>query len=260
MKVKKKYLIFFAILFFYLIITFFLFRKQILNDYFISEYIVIDPSTAWKYKDGKWQDIDSFNEINMHSFHTYVNQDKMGIYNIVYNNKFYLFDKNKKSVRYNGSLFAYNGNMKIDVIQFKSEDLDTSDTQVIDKVIKENQVKFFDLNKMSGNKIKVDIDHDGTLEKIYTMYNVFSNTAKEESIYAFVFILKEDKIHYLYKKKAKSDTMYETMCTPYMQNIIDINKDNNYEFIVGCEYFNNLGTCNLLYDSQKNKFKVLKSC
>lgn len=257
MKDKKKYMIVFSILLIYLLIIFLWNGKRIIKDHFVTSYIMISPSTQWKYEKGSWNTVTNVVEYSMKQFDTYVDGKTFGSYNVTYNNKFYLFTDKRESIRYNGNLIAVRGSLPIDVLSFKEEIIDPT-TPIVSEVLKEKNIKA-SLDAIKVRLVSMDIDNDKKLENIYVMNNVFY--AKEgENSFALAFIIDDGKRVYIYEKIENAVRTLE-MCVPYIQNMIDIDRDKNYEIIMGCEYFSNNGTCHNLYNNKTNQYKsIIKSC
>lgn len=255
MKKNKKYIIIISILIIYLISMVFIFNKDLFINKKDKLYLMVSPDTRWIYEKGNWNNIDDVTQYSMKEFNTFVNSEFYGKYSLVYNDKFYLFDENKKSQKYQGDLIAYRGSLPIDIIKFEQQKVGVND-EFIQKVINDNdlQNKFTEVYTWF---VRIDIDNDGEFESIYTIDNTFS--INQEKIFGIIFIVDDYKIKYLYKNIDDGEYPYKN-CKPYLKNIIDLNKDKNYEFIVSCENYGNSGTCNNLFDSKKNDYKILKSC
>ncbi len=257
MKDKRKYIIVFIILAIYLLIVFLFNGKNIIRENFDSSYMMISPSTQWKFSKGNWTSVTNVVEYSMKSFKTYVNSKPFGNYNVTYNDKFYLFDDKRNSTHYNGKLLALRGTVPIDVIDFKEETIEIS-MPIIKEVLLERKIKA-SLETIRARKIEIDLDNDKEKEQIYTIYNVF-NAKEGENSFAVIFIVNDNKKEYIYEKIEKYENTL-TMCTPYIQNIIDIDKNKKYEIIMGCEYFSNNGTCHNLYNNNTKKYEsIIRNC
>lgn len=257
MKDKKKYIIVFIVLVIYLLIIFLWNGKKLIKENFVTSYLMISPSTQWKYEKGTWNIATNIVEYSMKRFDTYVDGKPFGSYNVTYNNKFYLFNDKRESIHYDGDLIAVRGSLPIGVLSFKEENINPS-APIVSEVLKEKKIKA-SLDTIRVRSISLDIDNDKNLENIYVMNNVF-NAKEGENSFALVFIIDDEKRVYIYEKIEDSvETL--TMCVPYIQNVIDIDQDKNYEIIMGCEYFSNNGTCHNLYDNKINQYKnIIKSC
>ncbi|MDD3340781.1 MAG: hypothetical protein PHN72_01070 [Bacilli bacterium] len=257
---KKKYVILFIILGIYLVILFLMFGlKEFRNKHF-EAFLMVSPSTRWQFTGGEWVDVKDPKAYNNLDFDVYNDNTFLGKFNVVYNEKFYLFDQKKISQKYTGNMLAYRGNRDIDIIKYDEEQIDTEDTSIIQKVLNENEIKY-SAEKVSGTKTKLDVNNDGKQETIYVITNVFNNdVTQSDSIFGMSFIIEENHIDYLYKRIDIYENMIKDMCRPTLHSIIDIDKDKKYEFIMSCSYFSQKGTCNSMYDNQENKYEILKGC
>lgn len=257
MKEKKKYIIVFVILAIYILIIFLTNGKNIIRENFDSVYMMISPSTQWKFEKGNWTIATNIVDYSLKSFHTYVDNKPFGNYNVTYNNKFYLFDDKRNSIKYDGNLIAIRGSIPIDIINFKDEKIEPS-IEVVSNALKEKNINA-SIENIRVRKIEIDLDNDRQTENIYITSNVFYAKENEDS-FALVFIVENNQIVYIYEEIEKYIKTLE-MCTPYIQNIIDIDKDKKYEIVMGCEYFSNNGVCHNLYDNKTNRYKnLLKNC
>lgn len=257
MKDKRKYIIVFVILAIYLIIVFLFNGKNIIRENFDSSYMMISPSTQWKFETGNWTSVTNVVEYSMKSFKTYVNSKPFGEYNVTYNDKFYLFDDQRNSTHYNGNLLALRGTVPIDVIEFEDQEINPS-IPIIKEALLEKKINT-SLENVRARKIEIDLDNDMEKEQIYTVGNVF-NAKNGENSFALIFVVDDNKKEYIYEKIEKYEKTL-TMCTPYIQNIIDIDKDKEYEFIMGCIYFSNNGTCHNLYNNKTKKYEsIMRNC
>lgn len=257
MQDKKKYIIVFIILGIYVIGVFLLFGKDIMKSKMYTSYLMVSPTTRWKFVKGHWSDAGKVSDYSLKPFEVYVGNKKFGTYNLTYNDKFYLFDNDRNPQLYDGNLIAYWGSLSMEVIDFQSEKVTQSDAPIIQKVLKENKLNI-SLDKLNMWKVEIDIDNDGKKEILYAVDNLFKENGETSAI-AFLFILDDGKITYLHKKIESNKSTY-SLCSPYVSNIIDIDKDKQYEIIMGCVYYSDRGTCHNLFDNKKNKYELLKGC
>lgn len=257
MKEKKKYIIVLVILAIYLVLIFVFNGKNIIRQNFDTSYIMVSPSTQWKYAKGTWGSVTNITDYSMEKFKIYVNNKPFGDYNVTYNDKFYLFDDNRNSVSYNGNIIAVKGSLPIDVIYFEEEVIEPINDE-IKEALKEKKIKVKGDN-IRARKVEIDMDGDQKKETIYIVSNVFYATEGENS-FALLFTEKEGKNKYIYEEIKDYKKTLE-MCTPFVEGIIDIDKDKKYEIIMGCEYFSNNGTCHNLYNNKTKDYqKVITNC
>lgn len=254
MKEKRKYIIVFVLLASYILIILLFNGKNIMRENFDTSYIMISPSTQWKFEKGTWTTVENIVEYSMKSFQTYVNSKPFGKYNVTYNDKFYLFNEKRDSIHYNGDLLAIKGSIPIGVIKFTKEEI-SKDHPIIKKALDEKKINA--TNNITASIIKINID--GKEEQFYIVNNVFLTEPGENS-FALLFTIKENKKIYIYEKIEPYEKTLE-MCIPYIQNIIDIDKDKKYEIIIGCEYYSDNGICHTLFDNEAEEYKrIIGSC
>jgi len=250
---QKKYIIIASILVVYVAIMVLIFGngKDAITD---NTYLVIGNNTRWHYIDGKWNDLeiqaDAFNDIEFEVYKNQIYKGKFYLQN--YDDTWYFFDKNNKSYDLYGQLFAYSSDEKIDVIEFKTTELDL--TQV-NELLKKYDLKASNFSELSVyKKISYNLDNDEDIENIYVISNVSADNARGKD---FSIILYEDnsKTTEIIKKINTVDYIYE------VSNIIDTNSDLKYEIIVEHKKpMNPSMNCHSMYQLKKGKYKEIKSC
>lgn len=253
MKINKKYMILLGIFTIYILVMFLIFGRDFIRNNLDSSTIAISPDTIWNFEQGKWKDNGNKTDYSMKNYEVYEDSKYLGELKLTYNDKLYLFDSERKPVRYENSIIAVKGSIDIGVIPFKNTTISNSN-KVVTKILKEKKIKV-SRDTLTSKLIKIDLDNDGKLEEIYTISNVFNTDDYSNSI-AIIAVLENNEITYL-KEDVKEGKYTLTMCMPYIQNIIDIDKDKKYEIITTCSYYSNNGTCHTLFD---NDYKMLKGC
>jgi hypothetical protein len=256
MEGKKKYIILLAILLIYGIIVFVFFSGNIKKKNSGASYIIVGPSTRWKFEEGKFLRVNDSKEYNSMDFKVYDQDKYLGKYNVVFMEKMYLFDGQKNSIKYNGNIFAINGNLKADIIRFKQEEINKRDYKILEELLKNEKIEE-DISKITLTKVMIDIDGDGTKETIYTASNAFDETV--QTSLSYIYLIRKNKAEILISKKMSVERMLSDNCVPFINHIIDIDRDKNYEFIIGCEGFSMSGTQNILIDNYKNNYNILIS-
>lgn len=257
MKNKKTIIIIVSIIVVYLFLAIILFGWTNFLDKFQKSYVMLNPDTKWQLKNGKWSDITNDKVYNWKKFDVYVDNQLLGNYNLLYNKKWYLFDNNRKSVKYEGNMIAIKGNKKYKVIDFKEEDFDNTDKIILKDILEKENIDY-PKEFTYAKKISLDLDGDNNIETIYTISNAFTNDTLVNYKFSIVFI-KDDNIQILYKNKETLERQYY-LCVPKVKAIIDFNLDSKYEIITECNYFNLLGTCNSLYQKKDGLYKIMKGC
>ena len=98
--------------------------------------LVIGNNTVWTYNKQRWKNISSkgqFQQFNWQEFTVFDNNEKLGNYNLWYDDKWYLFDKKKNAINYEGDLVAYQANYDINILKFEEQEI--IDTKYVDYVL-----------------------------------------------------------------------------------------------------------------------------
>lgn len=258
-KLNKTSLISIFVLLILASIFFFTIGKNLIENNKINNVIIIDNNAIFKEQgNNKWKNI-SFNKItnyNWKKYNTYIDNSYYGKYYLYNNEKWYLFKDKTKAVNYDGNLLALGGNIKYKVVNFTTYDIE--DYTYVKKVLNDNEIseKVF---LTSDSLISIDINNDGIKESIYTISNKFSTENDSDIQFSFVFMVKNNKIIYLYKNIEKNQDNIYVGCKPYINSILDINEDNKYEIILSCSYYSNNGIEHKMYKYENQEFKMLVS-
>lgn len=220
--------------------------------------IIIGNSGGFKKVNSRWVHINTKNELKSlggNKFNVYVDNSYFGNYNLLYDDKWYLFKNDDTPVNYNGNMLALSGSIKYKVANFTTHDIE--DKTYVNRVLRENNISEDSILTYSYYT-DIDLNNDGVLERIYTISNKFPYEDVGNLSFSYIFMLKNDKIIYLYKNKEEIDDVYSG-CNPYISNLIDIDEDNKLEVIIGCSYYSVEGTKYNLYKFNDYMFKSLVS-
>lgn len=258
MKKDKKVAIFILIFLIVGAIIFFLTIGIDLLNKSSENIIIIGNSGGFKKVNSRWVHINTKNELKSLSgnkFNVYVDNSYFGNYNLLYDDKWYLFKNDDTPVNYNGNMLALSGSIKYKVANFTTHDIE--DKTYVNRVLRENNISEDSILTYSYYT-DIDLNNDGVLERIYTISNKFPYEDVGNLSFSYIFMLKNDKIIYLYKNKEEIDDVYSG-CNPYISNLIDIDEDNKLEVIIGCSYYSVEGTKYNLYKFNDYMFKSLVS-
>ena len=248
---NKRYIYIIVILFISVFLFFIFYGINAIKDYNKDEILIVSDNIFRKYK-SKWFKIQDMKSMNWKKFHIYVNNDYYGDKYLYYNEKWYIFEKDKKALTYSGDILAFNANYKV----VKFNEINNYSDKNIEKILEENKSE--NLGIENSYYIDVDIDNDGSLERIYVVTNRFSDKLNSGKFFSYVFLVKKEKITYIYKEESNDSDSYSG-CKPYISNIIDVDEDNKYEIIMTCSYYSNGIKKYNLYEYQKGKFNLLVS-
>lgn len=253
---KKVYvvlLIIIAVFFAFMFLTFGVDNvKQ--NNY--TSTIIVGNSTVWDYSNKNWVNVratTSIEKLNWNKFLVYSNNEKVGEYSLWHDDKWYVFDDDRNSVKLDGDLLAISANFDVKVLPFQLEQLNNNDMKYVYSVLQKNGLSV-DNKFTSLGKVRVDFDNDGVVENFYVMSNVFATDFIPKMIFSIVFMIKDDFIYYIYNDISQNRSY--NGCKPYFNSFIDVNNDNKYEFILSCGKFGSNNQVDMLYEFEENAFKI----
>lgn len=256
---KKIYIVLIIALVVFFVVMFTTFgTKKIREDKYTSTIIVGDD-TVWTYSNKQWLNIRSLSSIekfNWEKFRVYSNNSPVGDYLMWHDDRdgWYVFDEEKNAIVVDGSLLAINSNYNIKVLEF-SED-DNVDMGYVRTVLEDNDLSVSS-QFTSLYKVDVDFDSDGVEEEFYVMSNVFALDFNPNQLFSIVFMVKNEQIYYIYNNVTRNKSF--NSCKPYFNTFLDVDNDNNYEFILSCGKYGNSKSVDMLYKFDENAFKIVIS-
>lgn len=258
MKEKKlRYYVIFFLLFVYFVLMFIFFLYPNYKDKHNKTSLIVNKSARWYYEDGKWKDMTDTNQYNWQAFDIYQDGTFLGNYYLLYNDKWYIFDKNRDPIKQDGvDIFAIKTNQKYQYGNFTLEDTTDEEEKYIRKVLEDNNINA--LTFTTEKVINFDLDSDGKLEKIIIASNVFT-TEYEKDLFNFVFVVKNGKIIMIKKDIDTYDQLY-SMCQAYVPYLVDLTGNGKYSIITGCGYYSNKADCIEMYQLKHGKYIKVKSC
>ncbi len=255
---KKRYIVILIIIIVYFTVFFLLYGKDELKYSKLKTTLIIGDNTIWQLDEKKWYNIANTNdkeELNWTLFTVFADNEKLGNYYLVFDDKWYIYDNKRNPISYSGSIVAYSANYEMKIKNFTQEKI--SDYTKVNEALSENNITINNQELTSNTQISVDIDNDGVDEKIYVVGNVFPIESNPEYIFSIVFMEKNDIIYPIYKSIEKNKNY--NGCKPYINTIIDVNDDNKYEIVLSCSQYSTEGTIDMLYKFNKNKFSIIVS-
>ena len=229
---KKGTIIFILILVLYLGIMYFFVGKNNLKEQKANEILLIHYNTKFKYSNYKWTKIENsdYLEYNGKFYDVYQNQSFYGNYELSFNNKWYLFDKNRKSIDYDYEILAHHGDKKIEFIPYDVLDIDSDDTKNINKAIKEIGIENYN-GFIEGEKVVINYDGDFKDEIFY----IISNETNDK-VFTIAFLSDNNKIKIIdYDILDKEQSILLKIYK--FHSIIDIGVDEKYEVIISQSTF-----------------------
>lgn len=257
MKKNKRYIVLIAILIIYIIIMIWWLGADNVKKSNNSTTILVGDNTVWNYSDKQWLNITNkttIKDMDWKKFTVYLDNEKKGNYYLWHDDKWYLFDEDKNAINATGQLIAFRSNYDIKIKNFTTASI-TDDTY-INKVLLEKDLSIS--SKFTTKSMTLfDIDNDGIEEEFYVISNVFALDFTPDIIFSIVFMVKDSKIYYIYNDI--SQNIGNNGCKPYLNSFIDVNEDNNYEVIVSCGRYSISEPVDMLYEFNKEEFKILIS-
>ena len=253
---KRIYIMIILSLFILGAIMFFLYGYDSLKKEKYETAIIVGENTTWIYHKKRWTKGNSTNydELNWQTYQVFENGKKIGNYSLWHDDKWYVFDANKNAINIEGELLAYSSNHDVEVESFSKDDLEVD--QYVKSVLSDKELPE-DSEFTKSYKTSIDFDHDGVVEDFYVISNVFPLAFQPEKTFSFVFMVKDNKIYYLYDDVR--DYRVYSGCSPEIVSFINTNDDNVDEMIVSCFQYSNLGRIDMLYNFNGENFKILIS-
>lgn len=259
-KNKKLATILIIILIVFVLIMFIVFGISAFRKEKERLYIVVDNNAMWIYKNNKWATIskDDAKSYNWTAFDVYEGNSFSGRDYLMYtNNKWYIFDNAKKAVIPKDQVLAIGGNINVSVLDFSTTNIDSNDDVYINSILKRYDISDTK-NFTTKEKISLDFDGDGKYEDLFILSNIFPSYFIPSISYNLIFLRDDNATYIVYKNISKYSDDYSG-CKAYVNNIIDINNDKNYEILIGCGYYSVQGVYHALYTFKDNKYQLLIS-
>lgn len=211
---------------------------------FIEPLTIID---CFNYKcENVTEHLENYNNTD---YKTYIDGKYVGINKVYYNSVdrgFYIFDDNNNNIYKNKtSMFAYSGKPNISQYNIVSNEITQSEINEIEKIL--------DYSINNSKKISMDFNNDGINENLYIVNN---KIMYEDSIKG------KQTLIYNYKNKyiILDEEEYGYFIDSEINNIIDVFDDGKLEFIYTKTYFDQIGSCNILFRLKGNKFVKANEC
>lgn len=258
MKKKKRYIVILAALGVYVVIMLLVLGKDLLIPSKDKLTLIVGDETIWTLENDSWTNVTNSSTIaslNWKSYKVYLDNKAFGKYYLWKNdNKWYVFDKNKKAVSTDGNILAYDANYDIKVKNFSTKNI--RNYYHVEKMLEKNNLSPSSKYTVA-TETSLDIDNDGANETFYFVSNAFSLDYNPNKIFSFVFMVKNSKIYPMYTDIAPN--MTNNGCKPYLSAVIDMDKDNKYEMIISCGKYSTDKPADMLYKLTDQGFKIIIS-
>lgn len=243
---KKSYIVITVIIVLYLVVTLVIMTINENN----KKYLVLSPNTILTLKNGEWKKIEKNTKIK--AIDTYIDGIYIGSNEAeLTNNKLRIKSKNNVLIDLEESnVLGYTGSL--DYMPFTKEEMTEEELVELNNILLNNGVT--GSIPTFGQKVAFDLDNDGTNENFYFVSNLFEDELSNK-MYSMIYVKDNNKIEVLYKKIEDKQKTYD-MCTPNITNIIDINKKQQFNLVVSCEYFSTIGKNHGIISYEGNKYKL----
>lgn len=169
---------------------------------------------------------------------------------------FWQYEENDDIINITERFIAVTENQSHSLVPFKLEKINNADVDEITELLKQQGI--VKIGKVSlSQKVSIDLDNDGITEDIISVSNVF-NPAGRDKDFSLVYIRKQGKTYMILNKMEKAHNLTES-CMPFIGGFIDVNNDKIYEIIIGCSYYDRLGTKYSISRLEENGVRMLKS-
>ncbi len=245
---KRREKIVFGILALYIVFMLGLFiingkKEEKYSTMFYDNYVKL------LYKDGKWSNISNrnINDYSWKKYDLYYNNDFYGNYYLMYNNKWYIFDDDKKSIDWEPGIVAFSGNIKSRVIDTKKEDISSNEYSYSREVLSSLDIDNIDISKLKEkSRYLVDVDSDGDVDKIYSISNAqMEGDYVSNKTFTVVFARVNDKNIIIYKNVINKKNYYAGYSPNLVAFSIDDYKEANLLLSVGS--YSDIDTNSYLY-------------
>lgn len=196
-------------------------------------YLIVGQNAMFSYHNKKMYNVplksDVRKELDWADFNVLVDYKKEGNYLMHYDEKWYLFTKDKKAINYESdNLIAYKSNYNMDYVY--KETTDIVDDKYASKVADDKGVLLKDLTV--SNEVHMDIDKDGKNETFYLISTALPIIPTENKEYSIVFMVKDGKIYNIFDNLGEQ--IVPNICQPKIEGFINFNENKNYEVILSC--------------------------
>lgn len=257
MRSKKTYIIILVILIIFASLMYIFVARKNIKEEKILTTIIVGNSSIWNYSSKRWINVKkqtTIEKLNWYTFKVYEDNKYLGEYSAWYDRtKWYYFDNKNNSINPTGKVLAYKSNNEMKIEEYTEKQIEASDKKYINYVLEENELSTS--SKFTSNyKVEIDYDNDSNIETFYVLTNAFPTEFEPDKIFSIVFMVKDNKIYYLYKDI--DDNKINNGCKPYFNYFVDINDDKVDEIILSCGKYSENGIVDMLYKFVDNEFKI----
>lgn len=254
MKNNKVYIFLLILMLAFFFLMYFTIGKNHIEKSNQELTLLVGDNTIWNYSNLNWYKVSdtSIPQYNWKKFKIYLDGIYKDDYYVWHDDKWYIFDDNKQPINYSEKFLGVVANYNIKVKEFMPKEVE--DSEVIYSFLSKKGIS-------SSTELTVktqttfDIDDDNNQEKIYIVSNAFAIDFYPDEVFSYVFMEKNKKLYEIYGFKEKNN--YNNGTKPYINSILDVDDDGQYEIIVTLAQYSNLPQDNRLYKFTKDSFKQI---
>lgn len=247
-KIQKSDKIILSLLIIYAVVVLAIFLPFYIRLRREKVYIVTN-NLRIKYEYGKWSEMKFPDDFANKLFKTYNEGNYLGEYTLGYQDRLYIYGDDRR-VNYNGTVFASSGTLDTSFTNVSNLDISDTDRNIVNQALSKYNIG--PLQEFSTLKrILVDIDKDGSDERIYCVSNFYSNDDGKKI--SLIFIYDDDKIDVIDDVSVRINDVYSAPSFSLI-GVLDIGNDNKYELLYTKKYFSEPDSeCAVLYNLSKRK-------
>lgn len=245
---------------FILIIVSFIFSLVYL-PYFDNNmiYVVVEDNTVWKSNGEKWSNsnLRKLKRMSFNKFYSFSTKEYIGETYLNYDENLEIYNSNFESVSLTDGLLSIKTNALLkntNIAKFYN-DIDDSDYSYVEEIF--NKYSINEDGEMTILKYIVDLDKDGKEDKVYSISNFYNDEEKSQA-FSIIFSVINDNIEIIEDTIVDASEELKEKAL-YLRYIVDIDSDDNYEFIIlKTSYGNVENDCNAMYKYDSNSGKYIK--
>ena len=252
---NKKYKIVFLIL---LVNVLIVLGIVLINTHKDQGYVtvILDNFGRWIYSDKKWSKIPSSDipKYSWKKYDLYADNEFFGNYYLMYNKKWYIFDNDKKAIKWRFDTVGLGGNIDSSLDKILVYDMKSSEYSYAKNALESINIKNQDISKIGfKKKYTLDLDKDNKKETIYAISNAQMQGEYSQKLnYTVLFLRSGNKNIILYQHVENKYNSYGG-CIPSITSI-SVGKDKISKLIVNCSFYSDSSILSSIYDYDvKNK-------
>lgn len=226
-------------------------------------YVVVEDNTVWKSNGNKWSNssLRKLKRMSFDKFYSFDSKEYIGETYLSYDKNLEIYNSNFEEISLTNGLLSIKTSTSLkntDVAKFYN-DIDDSDYPYIEEIF--NKYSINEDGEMTILKYIIDLDKDGKEDFVYSISNFYNDEEKSQA-FSIIFSVINGNIEIIEDNIVDAEEELKEKAL-YLKYIVDVDSDDNYEFIILKTSFGNIeGDCNVMYkyDSNSNKYIKLIGC